>query len=240
MVYQPIVDLNTGKVVKVEALMRWNHPVLGLVHPSQFIPLAEETGLINVIGHWAFCEATRQMQQWRSVYGPNLKISVNTSPVQFRNEGINLASWLSHLQKLGLSGNAVIIEITEGMLLDASTDVSDQLNAMRSAGMQVSLDDFGTGYSSLSYLHKFSIDYLKIDQSFIRNLESAADDLALCETVIVMGHKLGLKVVAEGVETYQQQQILIEAGCDYGQGYLFSHPIPALEFEAYLQQNTLN
>lgn len=237
MVYQPIIDLKTGGIIKAEALMRWNHPVLGLVQPSQFIPLAEETGLINVIGHWAFCEATRQMQHWRSLYGLSLQISVNISPVQFRNEGINLASWLSHLQDIGLPGDGVIIEITEGMLLDASTDISDQLNAIRASGMQVSLDDFGTGYSSLSYLHKFNIDYLKIDQSFIRNLESAADDLALCETVIVMGHKLGLKVVAEGVETYQQQQILIDAGCDYGQGYLFSHPIPALEFEAYLQSN---
>lgn len=239
LVYQPIVDLKTGKVIKAEALMRWEHPVLGDVPPSQFIPLAEETGLISVLGHWAFCEAARQVQQWRSVYMADLQISVNTSPVQFRNEGISLVSWLSHLHGLGLSGEGVIIEITEGMLLDASSDISDQLNAIRSAGMQVSLDDFGTGYSSLSYLHKFNIDYLKIDQSFIRNLESAADDLALCETVIIMGHKLGLKVVAEGVETARQQQILIDAGCDYGQGYLFSHPIPALEFETYLR-NQLN
>lgn len=235
LVYQPIIDLSTGKIIKAEALMRWNHPVLGLVPPSQFIPLAEETGLITVLGHWAFCEATRQLQQWRSLYKPALQVSVNASPVQFRNEGINLASWLSHLHGLGLSGDGVIIEITEGMLLDASCDIHKQLSAIRMAGMQVSLDDFGTGYSSLSYLHKFSIDYLKIDQSFIRNLESAADDLALCETVIIMGHKLGLKVIAEGVETTRQQQILINAGCDFGQGYLFSHPVPALEFEVYLQ-----
>lgn len=236
LVYQPIVDLHTGAIVKAEALLRWNHPVLGSVAPSEFIPLAEETGLISVIGHWVFCEAAQQAQRWRSLYMPDLQISVNTSPVQFRNEGINLAAWLQHLRNMGLSGEGIALEITEGMLLEGSTGISEQLNAIRTAGIQISLDDFGTGYSSLSYLHKFSIDYLKIDQSFVRNLEASPHDLALCETVIVMGHKLGLKVVAEGVETEDQWQMLAQAGCDYGQGYLFSRPIPAPEFEAYLQR----
>lgn len=234
LVFQPIVALESGRITKAETLLRWQHPLRGSIPPSEFIPLAEETGMIAAIGDWVFCEATRQAHEWRMRYLPQMQLSVNISPVQFRHEGIDLAFWLSHLETLGMSGDGVTIEITEGILLDSSSGINEQLDAFRSAGMQVSLDDFGTGYSSLSYLRKFNIDYLKIDQSFVSNLGGAGPDLALCEAIILMAHKLGLKVVAEGIETSQQYELLRAAGCDFGQGFLFSKPLSARRFEALL------
>ncbi|TAL54108.1 MAG: EAL domain-containing protein, partial [Methylovulum sp.] len=156
------------------------------------------------------------------------------SPAQFQKVGNGHFSWFDCLEELGLPGQSVVIEITEGLLMDAGAAITGQLLAFRDAGIQVSLDDFGTGYSSLSYLKKFDIDYLKIDQSFIRNLSPNANDLALCEAIIVMAHKLGIKVIAEGIETQEQCDLLTAAGCDYGQGYLFSRPLPAAEFETLL------
>jgi EAL domain-containing protein (putative c-di-GMP-specific phosphodiesterase class I) len=156
------------------------------------------------------------------------------SPVQFQNLEENYASWFNYMQELGLPGNSIAVEITESLLLDSNAAVTDKLSAFRSAGMQVSLDDFGTGYSALSYLKKFDIDFLKIDQSFVRNLTPGSQDLALCEAIIMMAHKLGIKVIAEGIETTQQRDLLAAAGCDYGQGYLFSRPLPADEFEQLL------
>ena len=165
----------------------------------------------------------------------DFQVSVNVSPVQFRTEGNALSStWSGYLQELDLPGKNIVVEITEGLLLNAETEVTDKLLAFRDLGIQVAIDDFGTGYSSLSYLKKFDIDYLKIDQSFVRNLSSDENDVALCEAIIVMAHKLGLKVIAEGVETEQQRVILAAAGCDYAQGYLFSKPVTADELEKLL------
>ena len=234
--YQPIVELETGAIHKAEALIRWQHPQRGLVSPAEFIPVAENTGLITDIGNWVFREAARQAGHWRVSHHPKFQISINASPMQFRNEGSGHQAWIAYLKKLGLSGQSIVVEITEGLLLDANTAVTDQLLAFRDAGIQVSLDDFGTGYSSLSYLKKFDIDYLKIDQSFVRNMTHGSNDMALCEAIIVMAHKLGLKVIAEGVETAQQRDLLTAAGCDYGQGFLFSAAVPAEEFEALLKR----
>ncbi|BFL85031.1 hypothetical protein LFREDSHE_34810 [Shewanella baltica] len=151
-----------------------------------------------------------------------------------------LNDWLKLLQDLNITGAGVCVEITEGLLLDASMGVTEKLLAYRDAGVQVSLDDFGTGYSSLAYLKKFDIDYLKIDQSFTRHIDTDSNDQILCEAIIVMAHKLGMKVIAEGVETEAQRQVLLAAGCDYGQGYLFSRPVPAAEFtQKYLQDPPL-
>jgi diguanylate cyclase (GGDEF)-like protein/PAS domain S-box-containing protein len=234
--YQPIVELATGAIHKAEALIRWQHPTRGLVNPAEFIPIAEETGMIIGIGDWVFRETAHQAAIWRASHHAKFQISVNVSPAQFRHDGaINFKAWFDYLQKLGLPGQSIVVEITEGLLLDADAAITGQLLAFRDAGIQVSLDDFGTGYSSLSYLKKFDIDYLKIDQSFMRNLEANSDDMALCEAIIVMAHKLGLKVIAEGVETEEQRGLLAAAGCDYGQGYLFSRPVPAEQFEALLQ-----
>jgi EAL domain-containing protein (putative c-di-GMP-specific phosphodiesterase class I) len=155
--------------------------------------------------------------------------------VQFKLENhLFISEWESYLQKLELSGQNVVVEITEGLLLDAEPEVVDKLLWLRDAGIQVAIDDFGTGYSSLSYLKKFDIDYLKIDKSFVNNLENNTNDTALCDAIILMAHTLGLTVIAEGVETEEQKKILADAGCDFAQGYLFSRPVPADEFEAIL------
>ncbi len=234
--YQPIVELATGAIHKAEALIRWQHPQRGLVSPAEFIPVAEHTGIITDICDWVFQQAALAVARWRVTHHSEFQISINTSPLQFRNQGIDYKAWLASLKKLGLPGQCIAVEITEGLLLDAGTAVTDQLLAFHDAGIQVSLDDFGTGYSSLSYLKKFDIDYLKIDQSFVSNMTQGSDDLVLCEAIIVMAHKLGLKVIAEGVETAQQRDLLTAAGCDYGQGYLFSKAIPEQEFEALLKR----
>ncbi len=230
--YQPIVALATGEVHKAEALIRWQHPKRGLIGPNEFIPIAEDSGLILKIGEWVFSEAVKQMAFWRSTYQLNFEISINKSPIQFRDETTNYLSWPDQLNNLGLPGESVVVEITEGMLMESNDAVSKKLLAFRDAGIQVSLDDFGTGYSSLSYLKKFDIDYLKIDKSFISNLKPDSEDMALCEAIIVMAHKLGIKVIAEGVETEEERELLLKAGCDFAQGYLFSKPITAATFEA--------
>jgi EAL domain-containing protein (putative c-di-GMP-specific phosphodiesterase class I) len=232
--FQPIVDLGTGRVRKAEALLRWNHPSRGFVSPVEFIPVAEDTGAINDIGAWVFKEATVHAKRWQSLYDPGFQISVNKSPVQFHAESSSKDRCIEHLMNSGLPGNSIVIEITERLLLNADRGISDKLLVLRDAGVQVAIDDFGTGYSSLSYLKKFDIDYLKIDQSFVRNLATDESDLALSEAIVVMAHKLGLKVIAEGVETEQQRDILCNIGCDFGQGYFFSRPLPPDAFETYL------
>ncbi len=225
--YQPIVDLKTGAINKAEALIRWQHPHRGLIGPAEFIPVAEETGLINAIGEWVFHEATRQVAIWQASHHCAFQISINKSPSQFFNQDNSHTDWPGHLRKLGLSGQCITVEITEGLLLDTNAAIIELLHELREADMQISLDDFGTGYSSLSYLQKFDIDYLKIDQSFVRDLSPDSNNMSLCEAIIVMAHKLGMKVIAEGIETPLQKELLAAAGCDYGQGYLFSKPLPA-------------
>lgn len=232
--YQPIVDLTDGSIAKAEALIRWRHPQLGDISPNEFIPIAEDTGLIVDIGNWVFHEVAQQIARWRETYQIPFQISINKSPVQFQNEHHSPTTWPAYLDLLGLPGQSIIVEITENVLLNASSVTTEQLLRMREAGMQVSLDDFGMGYSSLSYLQKFDIDNLKIDQTFIRNLSHNPDDMALCKAIIVMAHTLGMKVTAEGVETEEQCELLASAGCDYGQGFLFSRPLPAREFEVLL------
>jgi diguanylate cyclase (GGDEF)-like protein/PAS domain S-box-containing protein len=233
--FQPIVHLASGRIHKAEALIRWQHPQRGLVSPLEFIPLAESSGLIIDIGEWVFRESARWAGRWRAEHDARFQVSVNQSPLEFQREGKGYAGWFEHLATLGLGGDAVVVEITEGLLLDVSTGVTDKLLALRDAGIQVALDDFGTGYSSLSYLKKFDIDYLKIDRSFTRNLAPDTSDMALSEAIIVMAHKLGLRVIAEGVETQDQCDLLREAGCDYGQGYLFARPMPGEQFDALLR-----
>jgi len=230
--YQPIVSLQTGAVHKAEALLRWRHPVRGLLAPAEFIPFAESNGLIVEIGDWVFREAARQTRHWQQVIDPSFQVSVNKSPLQFRRDVEQYALWLDYLAELGLGAQSMVIEITESVLMDGVEQVIERLRQYRAMGLQVALDDFGTGYASLSHLKRFDIDYVKIDQSFIATLEDDTGDLALCEAIIVMAHKLGLKVVAEGVETKVQRALLVDAGCDYAQGFMFARPMPAAEFEA--------
>jgi diguanylate cyclase (GGDEF)-like protein/PAS domain S-box-containing protein len=244
--YQPIIELASGKIYKAEALLRWQHPERGLVSPAEFIPVVEESGLIHEIGDWVFYEAIRKIAHWREMFEPELQISLNVSPVQFRErQGSDRGSlkgfkenWLNQLDRLDLPGESVAFEITEGVLLDEKASARDKFLAMRDAGIQVALDDFGTGYSSLSYLKKLDIDYLKIDKSFVQNMENDSIDQVLCEAIIVMAHKLGLKVIAEGVETEQQRDLLLGFGCDYAQGWLYSKALPADEFEVLLKEQS--
>ncbi|MFZ2162664.1 MAG: EAL domain-containing protein [Sideroxyarcus sp.] len=234
--YQPIVELATGDIHKAEALLRWLHPVRGMVSPAEFIPLAEETGMIVEIGDWVLRQAMHEVKRLQEIHHKDFQISVNKSPVQFQSDNpLKAEEWLQELEQHGLHASSLVVEITEGVLLDDAGNVKERLLASRDAGIQVAIDDFGTGYSSLAYLKKFDIDYLKIDQTFINNLGNHPDDIALCEAIIVMAHKLGLQVIAEGVETEQQRLLLLDAGCDYAQGFLFSQALPADEFEALLQ-----
>jgi diguanylate cyclase (GGDEF)-like protein/PAS domain S-box-containing protein len=232
--YQPIVELDSNQIFKAEALIRWLQPDRGLISPIDFIPVAEETRMITEIGNWVFLEAAKQSKRWQTTFRKDFQISVNTSPIQFEN-AIDFP-WKKHLTKLNLSGSSIGIEITESLLMTSDQSALNTLLEFRDAGIQVSLDDFGTGYSSLSYLRKFDIDYLKIDQSFVQNLEHGSDDLALCSAIIVMAHKLGIKVVAEGIETQLQKDLLKSINCDFGQGYLFSKPVPADEFEKLMSK----
>jgi diguanylate cyclase (GGDEF)-like protein/PAS domain S-box-containing protein len=235
--FQPIVELSSGRIHKAEALLRWQHPTRGLINPMTFIPLAEETGLINEIGDWVFRESAQYAKDWCRAFGTDFQISVNMSPVQFRADGrARSEAWLRHLQDIGLSGTNIIIEITESLLLHSQTDITDQLLRFRDTGIQIAIDDFGTGYSTLSYLKQFPIDYLKIDRSFVRDIETDANDMALSRAIIVMAHELGMKVIAEGVETVGQRNLLAAAGCDYAQGYLYAEtPLSPDAFEALLR-----
>lgn len=233
--FQPIIDLSNYRVFKLEALLRWHHPVRGDVGPAEFIPLAEESGLIIDIGNWVFHEAARWASRWSTLGLGNVQVAVNMSPVQLQGAATNVAACFESLKHFDIAGSCLAIEITEGLLLHASTGVSELLAQFRAAGLGLAIDDFGTGYSALSYLKKFDIDYLKIDRSFVRDLETDPSDMALSEAIIVMAHKLGLKVIAEGVETLAQCNLLQAAGCDYAQGYLFSRPVPPEQIEPLLK-----
>lgn len=240
--FQPIVDMKTHRIVKAEALLRWHHPEHGLVLPAAFIPLAEEIGLIGEIGDWVFRESARLAKRWYNGDDPAsavscpIQISVNKSPRQFL--GNNHGGWLGYLRQIGLPTRLIALEITEGLFLDDSPEVTAQLAQFRASGIQVALDDFGTGYSAMSYLNKFSVDYVKIDQSFVKGISSDIHDRAIVEAIVAMAHKLGLKVIAEGVETAAQRDFLGAIECDFAQGYLFARPMPAIDFEALLFAGT--
>ena len=234
--YQPIVELATGNINKAEALLRWHHPKLGYIDPAEFIPIAEDNGTIREIGDWVFMQSLMQVKKLISVHGLDFQISVNKSPVQFMRDDRSHDHWIEELKAMELPGSSIVVEITERLLINNDAKINKKLRSFHEAGMQVSIDDFGTGYSSLAYLIRFDIDYLKIDYSFISNLAPGAPEFALCEAIVVMAHKLGVKVIAEGVETEQQLDLLKKIGCDYGQGYLFSRPLPPEKFEALLLQ----
>lgn len=231
--FQPIVELRTGKICKAEALLRWKTPEYGFISPTSFIPIAEKTGAIHELGEWIFKQAVDEVAYCQKTIHPDFQISVNMSPVQFQDGSKTRSRWKDYLVSKNLH-NGIVVEITEGLLLKANANVYEKFSSFRDYGIQVAIDDFGTGYSSLSYLKKFEIHYVKIDRSFIHNLAPASEDLALCEAIVVMAHKLGLKVIAEGIETEQQRQLLLKMGCDYGQGFLFAKPMTREEFRTFL------
>ncbi|OWW20532.1 EAL and GGDEF domain-containing protein [Noviherbaspirillum denitrificans] len=231
--FQPVVDMHSGRIVKAEALLRWLHPTLGPVEPAEFIPLAEESGMINEIGDWVFRQAADCALRWSKELGVPFQVGVNKSPVQFLTQSRE-DSWMSYLRGRGMPGGSITIEITEGLLVNASSAIADRLIEYRDAGIELAIDDFGTGYSSLAFLKKFDVDYLKIDQSFVHDIAVDESDRAIAESMIVMAHRLGLKVIAEGIETREQCELLRDAGCDFGQGFLYAAPAPAEEFERML------
>ncbi|MCP3707221.1 EAL domain-containing protein [Paraburkholderia sp. CNPSo 3274] len=231
LLYQPVVDLATGQVRKAEALIRWLHPERGMINPLEFIPLAEDTGLIIPIGDWVFRQAVQQARLWREQFDPSFQISVNMSPVQVRQDSTVGGRWHDYLDREGMPGQSVVVEITEGLLLQAESNIDERLLDFRLAGIGISIDDFGTGYSSLAYLKRFDIDYLKIDRSFVQNLSVDENNQVLCEAMVVLAHKLGIQVIAEGVETVEQRDFLKSMGCDFAQGYLYSRPIEPEQFE---------
>ncbi|HQT25364.1 MAG TPA: EAL domain-containing protein, partial [Burkholderiales bacterium] len=234
--YQPIVELESGRIVKAEALLRWAHSRRGMISPDLFIPIAEESGMIVEIGEWLFDEAASRVRDWQTRFGSAISLSINESPMQFSKFSTE-KSWLQKLDELGLPRNSIAIEITEGLLLNESCSSRERLKAFHEGGIEISIDDFGTGFSSFSYLRQFEVDYLKIDRSFISGLTVSRQDRAITEAVIGMAHKLGIRIIAEGVETADQRDLLSSFGCDYGQGFLFSRPLPAEEFERLLEKS---
>jgi diguanylate cyclase (GGDEF)-like protein len=234
--YQPIIDAATGFTVKAEALLRWRHPEFGYVDPNLFIPIAEETDLIQSIGAWVFCQASDMAKRWNSQQedGQIRRVSVNVSPRQLLRGNPHMA-YSHYVQEIGLTPEALIIELTEGLLLEDKNDVQQKLHHFHQVGMKLALDDFGTGYSAMAYLKRFNITYLKIDKSFVRELETNASDLAITEAIIAMAHRLGLEVIAEGVETLGQHNFLQPSGCEYLQGYFYARPMCAEAFIHYTQ-----
>jgi len=227
--YQPQVNQRTRQIVGVEALLRWIHPEKGIIAPGVFIPIAEETGLIGEIGTWVLREACRQMHSWEQQFHWNIPISVNLSTQQFHQDHL-VREIKNILAETGLSPRFLELEITESMMMDA-TRSSQVLQELSGLGIRISMDDFGTGYSSLSYLKLFPIHKLKIDRSFIQDITNNDDDRAIVATIIAMAHNLKMNVIAEGVETKEQLELLLENGCNDIQGYYFSKPVPASEIE---------
>jgi EAL domain-containing protein (putative c-di-GMP-specific phosphodiesterase class I) len=232
--YQPKVDLRTREIIGVEALIRWQHPDLGLVPPARFVPIAEDCGLINPIGQWVLREACRQGRAWLDSGLSFKHISVNVSAIEFRQKGF-VESVRKILAETGLEAHYLDLELTEGVLMKDAQSTISVLRDLKALGVGLAVDDFGTGYSSLSYLQQFPIDVLKIDQSFVKQVSADANKSAIVSAIIDMARNLGQRVIAEGIETPAQLALLLALHCAEGQGHLFSPAIPAGEFSDLLQ-----
>lgn len=234
--YQPIVDLKNGSVLGMESLIRWKHPEWGLVSPGDFIPLAEETGLIVPIGNWVLRQACIQTKAWQSQGFSPLVVAVNISAIQFHQIHF-VQIVMDALEESGLAPDQLCLEITENIAMNNVPYIIETMQKLKQLGVRISIDDFGTGYSSLSYLKRFRVHTLKIDQSFIRDVTSDEDNAAIVTALIAMSHRLKIKSLAEGVETKEQLEFLISQGCDEIQGYVFSKPMPAADFELLIREN---
>lgn len=232
--YQPIVRLHDGAIVRAEALLRWQHPLRGLLAPADFLAFAEANGLITDIGDWVFRQAVLQAQQWQGAQGAGFQVSINKSPEELRGDAALYQGWPEHLRRAGLAPDAIAIELREGVLLGAGREVGQRLRQLRAMGLAVALDDFGSGHASLACLQQCDIDILKLDRSLVSALGQGDAELALCVAIIALAQKLGLKVVAEGVETDAQRDLLRTAGCDYAQGFFFSRAVPVQQMDALL------
>jgi EAL domain-containing protein (putative c-di-GMP-specific phosphodiesterase class I) len=230
--FQPQFVIAERRLVGAEALLRWQHPELGMVSPAEFVPIAEECGLILPIGEWVLRVAVRQMRLWQQAGLPLLTVAVNLSAVQFRQA--NLAEVVSRiLDEEGLPAQFLELELTESVAMDNPLAAVEMMDKLRERGVRISIDDFGTDYSSMSYLKRFRVHKLKIDRSFVADLASDPDDEAIIAAIIGLAHNLGLQTIAEGVESEEQMAFLGAKGCDEAQGYLFSEPLPAAQFAAF-------
>jgi EAL domain-containing protein (putative c-di-GMP-specific phosphodiesterase class I) len=227
--YQPKVNLSTGDITGAEALIRWTHPIRGVIAPAQFIPVAEDCGLILPIGNWVLREACKQARTWSDAGLPRTTMAVNISAMEFRDEHF-LQGVFAILKESGLDPRCLELELTESVLMKHAKSTESILEALRAEGVQLAVDDFGTGYSSLSYLRKFPINTLKIDQSFVRQITTAPDRTTIVTAVISMGRSLSLRVIAEGVETQEELIFLQAHQCDEAQGYYFNQPMLPEEF----------
>ncbi len=235
--YQPQLDLRTGQLVGVEALVRWQHPVHGLVPPMDFIPIAEETGLIIPLGDWVLQEACRQLAQWRDSGISHIRMSVNLAASQFSDRGLP-ARIQEVMAAHDLPAGSIDLEVTESMTMKSPSATVEMMKVLTGHGQSLSIDDFGTGYSSLAYLKLFPISTLKIDRSFVKDIETDENDASICDITVLLAHKLGMKVVAEGVETEAQLKYLLSIGCEKIQGYLISRPLPAEQMEHFIRNYT--
>jgi EAL domain-containing protein (putative c-di-GMP-specific phosphodiesterase class I) len=231
--YQPEISIRTGRIVAAEALLRWRHPTKGIIGPSSFISLAEETGLMIPLGEWALREACRQARSWQVDLGTSLPVAVNLSATQFRRQNIPQMIHAA-LADAGLDAGALEIELTESALMTNPDESAGVLKQLRKMGVSVAIDDFGTGYSSLSYLRRFSIDKLKIDRSFIRDLTTSRTDESIVRAIVSLARSVGLTVVAEGIESAEQLAFVTRLECDQWQGYHCCAPQPAARFAAML------
>jgi EAL domain-containing protein (putative c-di-GMP-specific phosphodiesterase class I) len=236
--YQPKVDLKSNRLVGAEALVRWRHPQRGMVSPGDFIPLAEETGLIIPLGQWVLNTACQQVRTWEAAGRQPPRVSVNVSSHQFRQRTL-ARDVQAALSGSGIAARHLCLELTESAIMEHAQDNVRTLMALKDSGVSLSIDDFGTGYSSLSYLKRFPIDEIKIDRSFVSGVERDKDNAAIVTAVIAMAHSLGLRVVAEGVETPLELAYLLQQGCDECQGFLYSRPLPAADFGALLMAQSL-
>lgn len=232
--YQPIAELKTGKIKKVEALIRWQHPSKGIVLPDNFLPIIEEEKLMEKLGYWIVNKASQDILYWQQQYNMDINVSINVSPSQFKSKKCLLKKWVDSIEALGLKDNSITIEITENSLMENSENVHSLMAYMREKGIKVAIDDFGVGYSSLAYLQQLELDVLKIDKSFVANLAGSENSYRLLKGMIAIGKELGLSVVAEGIETEEQRLLLLEAGCEFGQGYIFAKPMPKQQLEQFV------
>ena len=228
--YQPIFSIDGKSVPKAEALIRWNHPERGLIGPNEFIPVAEKNGLINDIGQWVKSQAIQDTVQFNVLSEKTIQVSVNTSPLEIDRAGCWVDEWIVASKKYQLPANTILIEVTENTLMDPDSSIQRQLKRLSTINIDIAIDDFGVGYSSLAYLQRLDIDILKIDRSFINDIESNDNSIALVKAIITMAHNLDVMVVAEGVETQKQYDLLKQLACDYIQGYIFSKAITKQEF----------
>jgi len=236
--YQPQVDLQTGQIVSLEALVRWQHPERGLVSPGQFIPLAEETGQIHAISEWVLQTACAENQAWQQAGLPPVRVAVNLSGEQFQYQ--DLTQFIDRtLTETGLPPECLEVEITETIAIQNPKVAIVVLEKLRQMGVRTAMDDFGTGYSSLSILQQFPLHQLKIDRAFISNLFAGTKEAALVQAIVNLGHGLGLTLIAEGVETVEQRDFLRAIGCNAMQGYLFSPPVPAAAIPQLLRQHSV-